>query len=74
MNGGFMEDGNLKNWRTKAEEGTLTQEELKEAIKLLRAGRVSACFAAKEVRAKIAREPLPDGATLIELLKGINHE
>lgn len=69
-----MELQQLKEWREKANNGTITQEELKEAIAFLRAGRVSACFATKAVKAKVNKQPLPNFDELLELLKGASYE
>lgn len=56
----------LNLWRDKAKDGVLTQEEMKEAIVLMRQGRYSACFASKAARAKKLVEELPTAEQLIE--------
>lgn len=56
----------LNIWRDKAKEGTITLEEMKEAVMLLREGRVSACFASKKSKEKLITEPWP---TVDEMLK-----
>ena len=61
----------LTEWREKAKEGRLTQEEMKEAIILLRQGRFSACFAGKAAKSKAVVPDLPSAEQLIEELKAI---
>jgi len=56
----------LQTWREHAAEGTITLEEMTEAITLLRNGRVSACFA---VKVKMEKKPIPSCEELLVLLK-----
>ena len=46
--------GRIAEWRLKAAEGTLSQDEMREAITLLRAGRVSAAYSADATKRKSA--------------------
>jgi hypothetical protein len=58
--------------RTKSREGTLTMEEVREAIKLLRGDRVAAAAtSAKSRTAKAAGKVKPDGDALLGELEGI---
>jgi hypothetical protein len=52
-------------WRQKAIDGTLTIEEMKEAISALRQGRVSAGIASATSRAKKAKVEVPSAANLL---------
>jgi hypothetical protein len=49
-------------WRQKAVEGTLTKEDMIEAIKLLSGGRQSAAIASSTSRSKKALAPAPENA------------
>lgn len=55
-------------WRQKSLEGTLTQDEMREAIIALREGRVSACFASASSRAKAVKKPILSAEELLEKL------
>ncbi len=46
----------IKLWREKAAEGTLTLDEIKEALIVTRQGRISACFASKVSKEKKAKK------------------
>ena len=59
---------NVLIWRAKAAEGTLTTEEMKEAISALRAGRVSASAASDKSRAKKAVKVIPTANDLLKEL------
>ena len=61
----------IAQWRQKAADGTLTQDEMKEAIKLLRAGRVSAAYASDASRRKKAIKEIPHAADLLSELEGL---
>jgi len=52
-------------WRQKALEGTLTLEEMKEAIVILRGGRVSAAHASEGARRKTAKAAIPSADDLL---------
>ena len=57
-------------WRQKAIDGTLTVEEMKEAIAALRAGRVSAAHASEASRKKTAKTAIPSADDLLAELGG----
>ena len=52
-------------WRQKALEGTLSVEEMKEAILALRAGRVSAAHASESARRSKAKTEIPSADELL---------
>jgi hypothetical protein len=52
-------------WRKKAEEGTLTIDEMREAVQALREGRVSASAASDKSRAKKAAKVIPNADDLL---------
>ncbi len=56
----------IELWRAKGLEGTLTPEDMKEAITALRESRISACFASAGARAKVAKNPIPSAEELLE--------
>lgn len=47
--------GRIAEWRAKATDGTLTPDEMKQAIMLLREGRVSASYTSEASRRKTAK-------------------
>lgn len=53
----------IQTWRQKAREGTLTTEELRDAIQVLREGRVAAAKSSSTSRAKKVK---PDGNALLD--------
>lgn len=55
-------------WRAKAVEGTLTEEEMKEAILALRAGRTSAAHASDQARRTKAKAAIPSADDLLNEL------
>lgn len=69
-----MSDPNLQlkvaEWRQKAREGTLSMDEMKEAIKVLRAGRamIPAATGGSRTRKTAAK---PDGNDLLSELEGL---
>lgn len=63
----------LSDWREKAKEGTITIEEMKEAIAVLREGRISACFASAGSRAKKEKKPIPIAEELLRMLMNTIH-
>jgi SpoU rRNA methylase family enzyme len=56
----------LTDWRRKAAEGTLTLDEMKDAVKLLRAGRVAAANASDTARRKVAKAVIPSADELLD--------
>lgn len=52
-------------WRQKAIDGTISVEEMKEAILALRAGRVSAAHASDNARRKTAKVEIPTADDLL---------
>ncbi len=50
------EAAQMKLFREKAQAGTLTAQDIREAVTLLRAGRVSACFASAGAKVKVAKK------------------
>jgi hypothetical protein len=62
----------VEEWRRKAREGTLTLEETREAIKVLRAGRslIAAATGGSKTNAK-AKAAKPSGDDLLSELEGL---
>lgn len=62
----------IARWREKSLDGSLTLEEMKEAIVALRGGRVSAAIASGTSRAKkaAAAVPVQDSDDLLDELRG----
>lgn len=60
----------IASWRLKAAEGTLTEDEMREAILHLRQGRVSAAVAARTSKTK-TRVAAPAAADLLNELDGL---
>lgn len=58
-------------WRMKTADGTITQEELKEAIKHLRQGRLAAASAAARSPKAKARVAAPSAESLLDELDGL---
>lgn len=50
----------ISSWRQKAAVGEMTEDEMREAIRFLREGRVAALNASKPGRAKAAQAPAAD--------------
>lgn len=61
----------LAEWRRKAAEKTITLEEMKEAIVLLRAGRVAALNASDAGKRKAAAKVVPNADALLGELEGL---
>ncbi len=63
----------IAGWRQRAAEGTLTKEEMIEAVKLLRAGRISSAQAAGAAAAKrkVAIREIPKAGDLLDELEGL---
>lgn len=55
-------------WRQKALEGTLTLDEMKEAVRALRAGRLTAAAASDTSRRKAAKAAIPSADDMLEEL------
>jgi plasmid rolling circle replication initiator protein Rep len=55
-------------WRQKALDGTLTLEEMKEAVKLMREGRVSAASASDSSRRKTAKAEIKSADEMLDEL------
>ena len=64
---------NIATWRAKAAEGTLTFEEMKEAVLALRAGRCEASKTAQNaaVKRKKAIAAIPSAADMMSELEGL---
>jgi len=58
-------------WRAKAVNGTLSLEEMKEAITALRADRVGAAVASDASRRKKAKAEIPDANDLLAEMGGL---
>lgn len=58
-------------WRQKAADGTLTQEEMKEAVKAMRAGRISAAYASDGAKKKKAQQVVKHADDLLGELEGL---
>lgn len=58
-------------WRQKAVDGTLTLEEMKEAILFMRAGRASAAAASEQARRSKAKAAVKDADTLLAELTNL---
>lgn len=58
-------------WRSKAAAGTLTEEEMIEAMKVMRAGRVGAAIASDASRRKRAVAEVPDADDMLKELGGL---
>lgn len=61
----------ISQWRLKAADGTLTLEEMKEAIVHLRAGRVSAAYTATATKRSKAIKAIPKAEDLLAELDGL---
>jgi len=59
-------------WRQKAQEGTLSEEEMLEAVRIIRAGRMSAAVATEKAtsRKKAAAVAAPSGDDLLGEMMG----
>ena len=61
----------LTEWRRKSAEGTLTLDEMKDAIKLLRQGREAALVASAAGKRKAAAKVIPNADELLGELDGL---
>ncbi|MDO8340815.1 MAG: hypothetical protein Q7T59_02495 [Candidatus Woesebacteria bacterium] len=61
----------VAEWRAKARAGTLTLEENKEAIKILRAGRALISQATGGSKSRTAKPPTKSGDDLLSELEGL---
>lgn len=60
-------------WRQRALEGTLTQDEMREAVKAMRGDRLAAASASENSRRKVARAVVPNADELLGEL-GLDNE
>ncbi len=60
----------LAIWREKAKNNTLTRDEMREAVALLRGDRRGAAAASTQAKAKRAKAEIPDGDDLLKELMG----
>lgn len=60
----------VQTWRARAIDGSLTREEMKEAITALRAGRVGASIASDKSRRAKAKAEIPDAMDLLAEMGG----
>jgi len=58
-------------WRRRAAEGTLSIDEMKEAIALVRQGRMAASAAAASTKRTAAKKVIPNAAELLDELDGL---
>lgn len=61
----------IAHWRAKAANGTLTADEMREAIAALRADRVGAAVASTTSKASKVKAPPPDASSLLDELEGL---
>lgn len=61
----------IASWRHRAATGELTQEEMKEAIVWLRAGRLEAAKASQAARTKRAKAEIPNASALLGEMEGL---
>lgn len=61
----------IAHWRAKAANGTLTADEMREAIAVLRADRVGAAVASATSKASKVKAPPPDASSLLDELEGL---
>lgn len=60
----------IQTWRARAVAGTLTKEELAEAIRALRSDRVGAAIASDKSRRSKAKAEIPDAMDLLAEMGG----
>jgi hypothetical protein len=58
-------------WRQKSDNGTITLEEMREAVKELRAGRLTAGMAAKTTGSRKAKGPTQSADAMLSELEGL---
>lgn len=61
----------LAEWRRKTQDGTISLEEMKEAIVVLRQGRVAAAAASATAKRKTAAKVIPSADDLLNELDGL---
>lgn len=61
----------IAEWREKARQGTLTIEEMKEAISAIRGDRKGAAIASEASKRKAAKKAIPDAKSLLSELGGL---
>jgi len=67
----FEMQARLAGWRKKSAEGTITLDEMREAIKQLRAGREAASAASAVAKRKTATKVIPKADDLLDELEGL---
>ena len=61
----------IAEWRAKALNNTLTVEDMREALKVMRGERVGAAAASEASRRKKAKIEIPDAQSLLDELAGL---
>lgn len=61
----------IASWRMRAAEGTLTLEEMKEAVRALRAGRVNSAAASAATKRKKAIAEIPHASDMLDELENM---
>lgn len=61
----------IQLWRQKCQEGTMSREDYREAIALLREGRLAAAQSAASSRSAKGKKPPADGESLLGELEGL---
>jgi len=56
----------ISDWRLRCAEGTMTEAEMLEAVKYLRAGRVAAAQSSTATKRKAAIKAIPNAADLLD--------
>lgn len=56
----------IAEWRAKAAAGTLTADEMRQAIVILRAGRVGAAIASTKAKTARAKAEIPDANSMLD--------
>jgi hypothetical protein len=56
----------LTEWRRRTAEGTITLDEMKEAVALVRQGRVAAAAASATAKRKVAKAAIPSADDLLD--------
>jgi len=56
----------ISEWRIRCADGTITQEEMIEAVRYLRAGRVASASSAAVTKRKAAIKAIPNAADLLD--------
>jgi hypothetical protein len=61
----------IAHWRVKAVNGSMTPDDMREAIAALRADRVGAAVASATSKAGKVKAPPPDASSLLDELEGL---